>query len=497
MKLRVLLSAPSPGWSLFLDQEKVSYQTALPGAPYPGREETPVLILSGASPSDGKLAQTHLEAGGSVIADSKSRYALPPSGGSQSQIFILPDSVEESAGNWASAEKQFHFGATMITEITAVERKSETRLRIRAALQNAFWRQSLPYAHLGYYPAPFRGVFSFRFDLDEYDKKDHAVFCGLLEKYRGAVSCFVCTKTFEPLDKELARVCATGVEVGSHGYVHHVYSDETQNRINFDHAERILIKQGQKIGGFSAPHGTWHPTLQKQLEDRNYLYSSEFSLDYDNFPFFPLLNGRASSVLQIPTHPVCEGVFMERYSYQEEMLKNYFNAVIEDKISKEEPVLFFGHPDRRIGRHPEILENIFKTIERYPDIWKTEFSQFALWWKKRHAVSWDGEYVGSTVKLRACGGDSAQVQVELVFENGKREFYSLSNPQTAPRSAAPIPEKPSPVTETPAVHGSFKKLKRGLKKWLDWETKTPVSMLKVTGTRTLAKKFLRQAAGKP
>ena len=63
--------------------------------------------------------------------------------------------------------------------------------------------------------------------------------------------------------------------------------------------------------------------LPKLLE-----YSSEFGFDYDNFPFFPYINNKASSVLQIPIHPI--GISrLNRSHYSEfEMLKYYLKLLI-------------------------------------------------------------------------------------------------------------------------------------------------------------------------
>ena len=52
-------------------------------------------------------------------------------------------------------------------------------------------------------------------------------------------------------------------------------------------------------------------SLDDQLEDLGYLYSSEFQLGHDDFPFYPWKGNRFSRILQIPVHPVCEGLFLE------------------------------------------------------------------------------------------------------------------------------------------------------------------------------------------
>ncbi|MEI7751869.1 MAG: hypothetical protein WCJ71_07230, partial [Candidatus Omnitrophota bacterium] len=211
------------------------------------------------------------------------------------------------------------------------------------------------------------------------------------------------------------------------------------------------------------------------------------SLDYDNFPFFPIVNGETSSILQIPTHPVCEGAFFERYSYQESVVRDYFRAVIEHKVRKEEPVLFFGHPDHRIGRHPEIFTNIMDRISECRGVWKTELRQWAEWWKKRHSVVFAPYYDNGAVQINGLDG-AEDFTAEIVFPDGRREF---SADRFLPIFDRVKSDCVSLVTEMTTHQSCFKKIKLGLKSWLDWETITPLEIIKITGVRTLAKRALR------
>ena len=73
----------------------------------------------------------------------------------------------------------------------------------------------------------------------------------------------------------------------SHGHFHHVYREAELNRVNLDRAHRILRSSGFEPAGFAAPHGRWRRSLDEQLEDLGYLYSSDFQIGYDDFPFYP------------------------------------------------------------------------------------------------------------------------------------------------------------------------------------------------------------------
>ncbi|MFH1800867.1 MAG: polysaccharide deacetylase family protein [Candidatus Omnitrophota bacterium] len=491
MKLQVLLNAAVPAWLQILDQEKISYAIWEEDSVLPvGENRYPVLILTKKEPRRKSMIQAHLKQGGAVIVDLDTRSEVREQD-FPGRIFSLDISIADICESWASRRKDFFFNGFTVSETVAAQKKSRSREVVRCAVQKAFWCQGLPYVHLWYYPRGYRSVFSFRFDMDEYDPDGHSAFCRLLEKYRGSVSCFACLKTFESLEDELGKVVRSGVEVGYHGYIHHIYQDYAQNKLDFEQAERLLQKHPRSVKSFAGPHGVWHPTLQRILEERNYIYSSEFGLDYDNFPFFPIVHGKTSSVTQIPTHPVCEGAFFERYPYQESMLRDYFNAVIDHKIRKEEPALLFGHPDHRIGRHPEIFTNIMEKIDEYQGVWKTEFRQWAGWWKKRHDISFLPQYGNGTVRIE--GLERVEdCTAEILFQDGRREF---STDWFLPIFDKAKSDCVSPVVETLTQQSYFKKIKFGLKNWLDWETKTPPELLRITGVRTLVKRVFRALAG--
>ncbi len=98
----------------------------------------------------------------------------------------------------------------------------------------------------------------------------------------------------------------------SHGHFHHVYREPEANRrqpgacppdpLELGIRARRLRRRRTAAGGRS---------LDDQLEDLGYLYSSDFQLGHDDFPFYPWKGNRFSRILQIPIHPVCEGLFLE------------------------------------------------------------------------------------------------------------------------------------------------------------------------------------------
>ncbi len=140
--------------------------------------------------------------------------------------------------------------------------------------------------------------------------------------------------------------------------------------------------------GFAAPHGRWRKSLDEQLEDLGYLYSSDFQIGYDDFPFYPWRGDRFSRVLQIPVHPVCEGLFLDAGVDQPELIGDYFRQVIAARLDAGELAVIYGHPERRLGRMPEVMRAIASAVDSRPLVWRASFSELARWWRWRAGRRW-------------------------------------------------------------------------------------------------------------
>lgn len=451
----------------------------------------PVLICTEQSFLNLPYTAEHLNRGRSIIIDAS--LSIPARYESSRQLFFqVPFNLKEVTENTDYLDKVFSLGEVSVTETVASVPKAPVREAVRAAIQNAFFSQNLPYVHLWYYPGDYQSMFSFRFDMDEYHPEHHRNFLKLLEAARGSVSCFACMRTYELQPQALFEVVRTGVELASHGYIHHVYHNYRQNNLNLARAEELLEPAAGRISGFSAPHGKWHPTLQRVLENRGYTYSSEFSLDYDNFPFYTFSDNDFSPVLQIPTHPVCEGVFLQRYDYDIELFSKYYGHVIEEHIRRCEPVLIFGHPTNRLGKYPEIFHFIFNAVSARNDVWKTEFREIASWWQRRHALQLEASFSEGSIRFDAL---PQEVSVHAVYPDG-RSLRMRSDKTPAVTQTITAKSTPDSIAVSPAKYGSVKKFRLFLKKSLDWETKTPVEMLEIADTSSLVKKIMRITRGR-
>lgn len=499
MKLRVALSHDSLEWRQALDQEKVSYTVLHERPSHLNREEYPVLLLTGIHDIQLPLLVDFARQGGMLIGDQGTEKALRLTVPTN-HLIIVEERVKETMADLTSCSKHFTKNGIQVTETVATTHKAKVRLKVIDAIKRSFWMQNLPYVHLWYYPDTYNSVFGFRLDFDEYEASDFQTMCALINTYRAAITCFPCMRTYEKRGDCIKQLVALQVEIGSHGYIHHVYQSYRENNWNLARAEQLLKAYVPSVEGFCGPHGVWNPALQSVLEARGYLYSSEFGLNYDDMPFFPVCGSKHSTVLQIPTHPVCEGLFLERYGYTPNMIEDYFASVIEDKIRAREPLFFFGHPTRRLGRYPSILEHIFRCVEEASSVLHVPFGTFAKWWMKRYHAHTEFEWKNSCL-WGYFSTRSNRITAEVITPDQQRTLIPITKfPQSIKFPQSFILKSQNATSqnivadcllEQTANHNVPWKMKTWLKTLLDWEVKTPISMLSVYDFRSLIKYLLR------
>ena len=208
-----------------------------------------------------------------------------------------------------AARASWTVGFRTLTERVARHAKARIRRRLIDRLREAVTAAGGVWIRLAPFPYPYRSAFSFRADLDEPVADDYHRFAAARTPLADCCTHFVSTHAYAHHPSVLRDL--KDHDTQSHGHFHHVYRDPEANRVNLERAHRILGSFGFEPTGFAAPHGRWSAGLDDALEDFGYLYSSDFQLGYDDFPFFPWKGDRFSRVLQIPVHPVCEGLFLE------------------------------------------------------------------------------------------------------------------------------------------------------------------------------------------
>jgi hypothetical protein len=474
----LLLWKTPPGLELILGQEGVAYETV--------KDLNPLALLAGRF----------------VLFDSR---AVPPGA---LRGLLTADHVPIDVDSLRQDEPVDPFAALVdhhtaracwtVGERTLTERvtrfpKAWIRRRLIGKLREAVFAAGGVWVRLAPFPYPYRSAFSFRADLDESRPDDYHRFARARGPLSECCTHFVSTNAYTHHSSVLRDLRLHDTQ--SHGHFHHVYRDPAANRINVERADRILRSVRFEPQGFAAPHGRWRPSLDDVLEDLGYLYSSDFQLGFDDFPFYPWKGNRFSRILQIPVHPVCEGLFLEAGIDDPDTIGGYLRQIIESKLDAGELAVVYGHPERRLGRMPEILTLIAKAIEKKPLVWRVTFTTLARWWRWRAERRW---------LIVPRGEDRLEVQLDqwnpefsLALEIYRGRFR-CSLPLSGPRMSIPLAGlayERTDLLETscpaPAVARRAPSLKNAFRAAIDWETVTPLDDIPPSTISNRLKRGLR------
>ncbi len=370
--------------------------------------------------------------------------------------------------------------------------KAGVRRRLIDRLRKAVAGAGGTWARLAPFPFPYRSAFNLRIDLDEPAPADYARFAEARRPLDDCSTHFVCTGAYGDLPGVLDDL--RRVDAQSHGHFHFVYRDPAANRRNLERAHRVLVDAGFAPEGFAGPNGRWNEGLDQVLEDLGYAYSSDFQLGYDDLPSFPWRGDRFSGVLQVPVHPLCEGVFLEAGG-DARAVAGHLARVIRAKVAAGEPAFVYGHPEGRLGRHPEIVAAVAEAVDRESLLWRTTLTEFARWWRWRLGRRW-------SVVARAEG------RFEVQFDDWEprhplalevlRGRHVATIPLTSPRTPFALQDLAYERREaradlpTPTPLRGPRGIKAAVRSALDWETITPVEELSGRTITARVKRGLRR-----
>ena len=381
-----------------------------------------------------------------------------------------------------------------LTERVARHDKGSIRRRLIGRLRREVTEAGGLWVRLAPFPHPYRSAFSFRADLDEPLADDYFRYAKAREPLDDCCTHFVCTDAYAHHPSVLRDLRDRDAQ--SHGHFHHVYRDPEANRINLERAHRILSSFSLDPNAFAAPHGRWNRGLDDVLEDFGYRYSSDFQLGYDDFPFYPWKGDRFSRVLQLPVHPICEGLFVEAGLDDERIIGETIAGTIAARLDAGELAIAYGHPERRLGRMPEVLRILAEAVRSEALVWRTTLSELARWWRWRSERRW------VVVPLE---GNRFEVQFSdwnteyaIAIEIHRGDFFA-SVPLTGPRMSMGLDglafERSGdkrPMLAPPVIERQAPSLKQAIRLAIDWETVTPIGEIPDSTLPNRVKRGLRR-----
>jgi peptidoglycan/xylan/chitin deacetylase (PgdA/CDA1 family) len=303
-------------------------------------------------------------------------------------IIALPFDVSSVLRDNGRVLKAFYFeSAEFPYEEVAVAAQHAVRRLCVNCLRQLTRQVGLPYVHLWYYPEFKRTAFTFRVDGDTASREEVEKTVQLAVKHGLKFSWYVNAKSHRSLMGYYAELARQGHDVQLHCYEHKVFDDVERNLQNLRAGLEIMNEAGLKPVGFVGPYGHWNAALNQALEQTGIKYSSEFGRAYDDFPFYPILEGGLAKVLQIPVHPMCFGRLLQAHLKHDALL-SYYKDYFRLRYAGGETLFLYDHP-HRIAQNFDTYDAIFKMVGKASDVWQTTLSDFAKWWTTRNDIEFD------------------------------------------------------------------------------------------------------------
>jgi peptidoglycan/xylan/chitin deacetylase (PgdA/CDA1 family) len=495
MRLHVGVIGKSPGWSMLLAQEGVSYSMNVNSV---SSDEHSVVIVGDDSSNDtAPHLRKYLNNGGAVLCSAKVfgqmsgnkpqqsfvKYAYPKRDSEFigvglldiEQECLIPDEANEiftdngkpcvyvdSYGKGYVVVLPFDAGKLVLDDRTATKSfyadrnrlpfehvslvsKGSLRKLISRCIELLHHRRGLPFVHRWYFPNNAQSLFALRIDTDGASGSEIKSLYKLLSANQHHTipgSWFIDVQSQQTSLSEY--ISMSGHEIGLHCYTHKPYNDFESSNEDIKCAKEILAKVSIIPKGFAAPYGMWNHEIARAIETNDFAYSSEFSYDYDNLPSFPQVGETCLNVLQLPVHPISIGS-LRRQGFTDVEMTGYYKLVMEEKLATREPLFFYHHPK---DHHEPVLEEIFLWIEER-SLPIVRLIDYAEWWKKRH-TSRHRIQVNSSELLIETENDVHDVWFHITKPDGMEAFVK---PQTKiDLTFSEWMPRPSPVPLAPDIH---------------------------------------------
>jgi len=307
---------------------------------------------------------------------------------------ILPGGFSKTILDTKIRRRNFSTSAENLpSERVARISKHTIREVIQKSLENLHFVRQLPFISLSPFPNGKRSIFNLRIDTDFASEKEIESFYQLCLKHEISATWFVETKSAKDRMEQFSQM--QNQEIGLHCFQHKVSDKYSFNKSDIHSGTEILNKANIPFWGYAAPYGEWNISQAKAIEQAEFIYSSEFSLDYDNLPFFPYLNDHFSSALQIPVHPISLGR-LKNAMHSEMEIKNYYKNVIRNRIDHDQPIFIYDHPtSANVNSINWLVEYIHKQ-----NIQNCSLRDYAQWWKKRLEVKWGAKFNNGKVEMQ-------------------------------------------------------------------------------------------------
>ncbi len=308
---------------------------------------------------------------------------------------------------------------------------------IHALLKELHFQQGLPFINKWISPKE-KPVFSFRVDSDYGDQNSIKALYSIAKEFNIPMTWFLHVEAHEEWLNLFHQF--EGQEIALHGYEHGTSNSYEHVFNNIELGLQKLKDAGFDPIGFCVPYGIWNNTLAEVLQKFQFEYSSEFTVAYNGFPFFPIHNGAQLSTIQIPIHPICTGSLNRKKASTDEM-KEYFMNLLEEYSARFKNTIFYHHP---LQPGTELWKDIFNKVNE-SGLTKLTFSEYASFWNKRGNTKYEARISAESNELVITG---TEPEVLLQVSSAHSEFELLK----------PSPDENLSASENFSYHDSGEKL---------------------------------------
>ncbi len=359
-----------------------------------------------------------------------SEYTLSDINYGDGKVILLPFDPGSLYEDTDSKDKSFYsFKNRLPHERVSKISKGPVRRLVNNALEYLFHSQNLLFCHKWYFPSDEKNIFLFRVDTDMGTPRNVIDIYKLASDHEVPVSWFIDVKS-QKKNLDLYREMKNH-ELALHCFEHKRFKKMKEFRSDLKTAIEYFYKYGIYPEGYAVVYGKWNQEIALMIHDFNFAYSSEFGFDYDNLPSFDKYMN-----FQIPIHPICVGN-LKRQGYSTTDMIRYFDMVIQKKISVQEPLVFYHHPN---DENIEVIHFIFNKIKNL-QIPSYSFINFAKWWKKRIKENYSAKLDGDTLSIQL--QESSNYFLRLTNKNNQEVF--IGNSGTYNLEQLNWKTKPTPV----------------------------------------------------
>ena len=165
------------------------------------------------------------------------------------------------------------------------------------------------------------------------------------------------------------------------------------------------------------------------------------------------------------------------------------------RLDAGELAVIYGHPERRLGRMPEIMAAIAEAVDSRQLVWRATFSELARWWRWRGERRW--LVLPREDNRLEIQFDEWDPQYPFALEI-QRGPFECSIPVTGSRMslgqsglAFQRRELRGPLLDPPRVGVKPLSFKRAVQAAIDWETVTPLDDIPPSSIPNRVKRGLR------